>query len=34
MIEMRWPDVENELASVDQGEFHRLCRPDYYAFFT
>ena len=44
LIEMRWVDVEAELAEGDWAEFQRLCLaespefildiPDYYAFYT
>jgi ubiquinone/menaquinone biosynthesis C-methylase UbiE len=44
LFEMRWPDVESELAPGDRAEYRRLClpespefivnHPDYYAFFT
>jgi SAM-dependent methyltransferase len=44
LLEMRWPDVEAELAPEDGSAYQRLCRPaspdfildhpDYYAFFT
>ncbi len=44
LIEMRWPDVEQELAPEDRGLLQRLCDPasphfildvpGYYAFFT
>jgi hypothetical protein len=44
LFEMRWPDVESELAEEDRLAFQRLCQPgspefildhpDYYAFFT
>jgi len=44
LLEMRWPNVETELAAEDVSAYQRLCRPespafilnhpDYYAFYT
>jgi demethylmenaquinone methyltransferase / 2-methoxy-6-polyprenyl-1,4-benzoquinol methylase len=34
LIEMRWPGVESELSTEDQGEFQRLCLPDSPAFIV
>jgi hypothetical protein len=44
LFQMRWPDVESELAQEDLAGYRRLClpdsqdfivdHPDYYAFFT